>query len=350
MEIKTCLLWAALACAMPQFAQTPAPTPAEGLTQAQLNARAKAQDVPEIPFESAPNFLKLPPNLYLGEGIGVATNSKGHIFVYTRSQATRLFEFDAKGNYQREIGEGLYGFAFAHAVRVDPEDNIWAVDEGSNMVIKFNPEGRVAMVLGRRPEPGEAAPLAPEPYTFNRPTDVAWDAAGNIFVADGYGNSRVVKYDKNGRFIASVGSKGGAPGQLNLPHTMATDAKGNVYVGDRSNSRIQVFDNDLTFKAIYDRVGAPWAVCISPGPHQYLYSSNSNPDSNNSLLNAVTGEIYKMELDGTVIGKFGHAGKNLGEFSTVHEIDCRNENELLVSEIVSWRVQKLTLHPVRRAQ
>ena len=130
METKTCLLLAALACAMPQFAQTPAPTPAEGLTQAQLNARAKAQDVPEIPFESAPNFLKLPPNLYLGEGIGVATNSKGHIFVYTRSQATRLFEFDAKGNYLREIGEGLYGFVFAHAVRVDAQDNIWAVDEG----------------------------------------------------------------------------------------------------------------------------------------------------------------------------------------------------------------------------
>jgi sugar lactone lactonase YvrE len=346
MYTKSCLVWAALACAAPQFAQTPA----EGLTQAQLNARAKAQNVPEIPFESAPNFLKLPPNLYLGEGIGVATNSKGHIFVYTRSQATRLFEFDAKGNYLREIGEGLYGFAFAHAVRVDPQDNIWAVDEGSNMVIKFNPEGRVTMVLGRRPEPGETAPAAPEPYVFNRPTDVAWDAAGNIFVSDGYGNSRVVKYDKNGRFIATVGSKGSAQGQLNLPHTIATDAKGNVYVGDRSNSRIQVFDNDLTFKAIYDQVGAPWAVCISPGPHQYLYSSNSNPDSNNSLISAVTGEIYKMELDGTILGKFGHAGKKLGEFSTVHEIDCRNENELLVSEIIAWRVQKLMLHPVRRAQ
>jgi sugar lactone lactonase YvrE len=331
---------------MPQFAQTPAET----LTPAQLNARAKARNVPQIPFESAPNFLKLPANLYMGEGIGVATNSKGHIFVYTRSQATRLFEFDAKGNYLREIGEGLYGFAFAHAVRVDPQDNIWAVDEGSNMVIKFNPEGRVTMVLGRRPEPGETAPAAPEPYTFNRPTDVAWDAAGNIFVSDGYGNSRVVKYDKNGRFIASVGSKGSAPGQLNLPHTIAMDAKGNVYVGDRSNSRIEVFDNDLTFKAIYDNVGAPWAVCITPGPHQYLYSSNSNPDNNNSQIEAVTGEIYKMELDGTVLGRFGHAGKKPGEFGTVHEIDCRNENELLVSEITTWRVQKLTLHPVRRPQ
>ena len=346
MSTKTCLVWAALACAMPQFAQTPA----EGLTPAQLSARAKAQNVREIPFESAPNFLKLPPNLYLGEGIGVATNSKGHIFVYTRSQATRLFEFDAKGNYLREIGEGLYGFVFAHAVRVDPQDNIWAVDEGSNMVIKFNPEGRVLMVLGRRPEPGEPPPTAPEPYRFDRPTDVAWDAAGNIFVSDGYGNSRVAKYDKNGRFIAAVGSKGSAQGQLNLPHTIATDAKGNVYVGDRSNSRIQVFDNDLTFKAVYDQVGAPWAVCISPGPHQYLYSSNSNPDSNNSLISAVTGEIYKMELDGTILGKFGHSGKKLGEFSTVHEIDCRNENELLVSEIIAWRVQKLSLHPERKAQ
>jgi NHL repeat len=325
------------------------PVVAQTQTPAQARLRAKAQNVPEIPFQSVPNFLKLPPNLYLGEGIGVATNSKGHIFVYTRSQLTRLFEFDPKGNFIREIGEGLYGFAFAHAVRVDPQDNIWAVDEGSNMVIKFNPEGRVVMVLGRRPEPADLVPAPtspapqPGPYTFDRPTDVAWDAAGNIFVSDGYGNSRVVKYDKNGRFIATVGTKGSAPGQLNLPHTIATDAKGNVYVGDRSNARIQVFDNDLTFKTIYDQVGAPWAVCITPGPHQYLYSSNSNPDSNSSEMNAVTGEIYKMELDGTIIGRFGAPGKQLGQFSTVHEIDCRNPNEILVSEITAWRVQKIVL-------
>jgi streptogramin lyase len=290
----------------------------------------------------------------MGEGIGVATNSKGHVFVYTRSQETRLFEFDPKGNFVREIGEGLYGFAFAHAVRVDPQDNIWAVDEGSNMVIKFNPEGRVTMLLGRRPEPADAGVATPAPgvsastpgpYSFDRPTDVAWDPAGNIFVADGYGNSRVVKYDKDGRFMASVGTRGAEPGQLNTPHTIAADAKGNIYVGDRGNSRIQVFDNDLKLKAIYDKVGAPWAVCITPGPHQYLYSSNSNPDTNNAELGAVTGEIYKMELDGTILGKFGTAGKQLGQFSTTHEIDCRNENELLVSEITSWRVQKIILHP-----
>ena len=319
------------------------------LTPAAVALRAKAQNVPEISFQSVPNLLKLPRNLYLGEGIGVATNSRGHIFVYTRSQATRLFEFDANGTYLREIGAGLYGFVFAHAVRVDPQDNIWAVDEGSNMVIKFNPEGRVVMTLGRRPEPldalagppPKASSEAPGKYTFSRPTDVGWDPDGNIFVSDGYGNSRVVKYDKNGNYITSIGTKGSEPGQFNLPHTLAVDAKGNVYVGDRSNRRIQVLDDDLKFKAIYDNVGAPWEVCVSPGPHQYLFSSNSFPDTNDSTLATVTGEVYKMELDGTIIGKFGKAGKQLGEFSGLHEIDCRNPNQLYISEIQLWRVQKL---------
>ncbi|HUP04862.1 MAG TPA: peptidyl-alpha-hydroxyglycine alpha-amidating lyase family protein [Bryobacteraceae bacterium] len=343
--------WVAAALIFGELGMAQAPPAAGGLTRAQLNAKAKAEGAPEIPFESVPNFLKLPPNVFLGEGIGVATNSKGHVFVYTRGQATQLFEFDQTGKFVREIGEGLYGFVFAHAVRVDPQDNIWAVDEGANMIIKFNPEGRVAMVLGRRPEPVEGLPTPPDPspYLFNRPTDVAWDAAGNIFVSDGYGNSRVVKYDRNGRFLKSVGSRGNQQGQLNLPHSIATDAHGNVYVGDRSNNRVQVFDDDLNFKAIYDKVGAPWAVCVSPGPHQYLFVSNSNPDSNSAEVAAVTGEIYKMELDGTIVGKFGHAGKKLGEFSTVHEIDCRNPDEPLVAEITAWRVQKLILHPIGAA-
>src|SRR2546427_7010352 len=231
--------------------------------------------VSEIPYDSAANLLKLPDNLYLGEAVGVATNSKGHIFVYTRTgsprvtigtnrtfarSAARLFEFDQTGKYLREIGQGLYGFVFAHGVRVDRQDNIWVIDEGANMVIKFDPDGRVLMTLGRKPEalvvparsggegeggrggrggpPGAGVPGD----NFNRPTDVAWDSAGNIFVADGYGNSRVAKFDKNGKFIKSWGQRGTEPGQFNLPHTIAVDAQNNVYVGDRENKRIQVFD------------------------------------------------------------------------------------------------------------
>ncbi len=176
---------------------------------------------------------------------------------------------------------------------------------------------------------------------FNRPTDVAWDSAGNIFISDGYGNSRVAKFDKNGQYIKSWGSKGKEPGQFDLPHSIAIDAQNNVYVADRSNHRIQVFDDNGAFKTQFTNVGTPYAVCITPGSHQYLYSSNSNPST--SMEN---GEIYKMELDGRILGKFGRAGKLLKEFGSVHEIDCRNPNEILVGELTNWRVQKLILHPV----
>ena len=325
-----------------------------------------AQSIPEIRFESQPNLLTMPDDIYLGEAVGVATNSHGHLYVFTRSgspdvslganrlfrrSSSRLFEFDENGNYVREIGQGLYAFIFAHAVRVDSEDNIWVVDEGSSMVIKFDPSGKVLLTLGRVPEairnPGlRGADLrrndgvGTQGDLFSRPTDVAWDAAGNIFVADGYNNSRVAKFDKDGAFITSWGSYGTEPGEFNLLHTIATDANGNVYVGDRSNRRIQVFDNDGNFRYQITGIGAPWAICITPGEHQYLYSSNSSGtgDLNN-------GEIYKMELDGTILGKFGKAGRMLGEFASAHELDCVSENELYVGEIVSWRVQKLTLYP-----
>jgi DNA-binding beta-propeller fold protein YncE len=312
------ILLAALTLASPLFAQQP-------------EAKVMA-------FDADPKPVKLPPDVHLGEVAGVAVNSKGHIFAYHRGARTQLIEFDADGKFLRYIGNDLYGFAFAHVVKIDKHDNIWCVDEGSNMVIEFDPSGEVVLVLGRKPESVEA-PAAGEPQRpprqewFNRPTDVGWDAAGDIFVGDGYGNSRVAKFDKDGNFIKAWGQRGTAPGEFHLPHTLVTDDSGNVYVGDRENKRIQVFDSDGKFLTQWTNVGAPWAICITPGPNQVMFSSDSD----------VSGRIYKLDLKGNVLGYFGSRGKQAGQFGWVHEMACPSEKTIYVGEILNWRIQKLTL-------
>jgi hypothetical protein len=323
-------------------------------------SRATATNVPVIPHEAVPNFFKNPPGIYTGENMGIATNSKGNIYIYHRANETRLFEYAPSGTFIREIGRNNYGFSFAHSVRVDAEDNIWAVDEGTDMLIKFNPEGRVLMVIGRREDPTMSILNMPGPgvyhgrnekYRFGRQTDVAFDQQGNIFVSDGYFDARVVKYDKYGRFVKAVGKRGNANLEFNTPHSIASDFQGNIYVGDRGNARVQVLDNDLNWKANYTNVGNPWGVCVSGGPgpknpgKQYLFSTNSWPDSAPAGPAEYTGEVYKMELDGTIVGKFGRAGKAAGEFATIHQMDCRDPNVIYTAEINNWRSQKILLKP-----
>src|SRR5262249_13789848 len=185
----------------------------------------------EIPFESVPDFLQLPDGMNFGEVPGVAVNAQGHVFVFTRSNsasgpayaptAAQLLEFGAKGEFIREVGKGLYGWSFAHSVRIDKDDNIWAIDKGSDMVIKFNQAGQVMWVFGRRKESADHETAAwenvdpPLPHVdglFRQPTDVAWDSQGNIYISDGYINSRVAKYDRNGDWVKSWGEKGTGPG------------------------------------------------------------------------------------------------------------------------------------------
>lgn len=334
------------------------------------------QAVPEIPFDSVPNFFKLPADLHFGEASGVAVNSKGHVFVFNRGNvvgpaygatASQILEFGPDGKYLREVGHNLYAWSYAHTVRVDKDDNIWAVDKGSDMIVKFNPEGRVVMVFGRKKEASDEAgpwtrvnpPRPPVNGQFRQPTDVTWDTQGNIFISDGYINSRVAKFDKNGDWVKSWGEPGKGPSQFDTPHSIAADAKGNIYVADRGNFRIQVFDPDgkllreikLNVPVPSDarpwmgpvptaetqgsqHAGAPWAVCITPGPNQVLYAADAFP-----------GRLYKLTLDGKILGVLGRAGKQPKQFGWIHEIACPSENELYVAEIVNWRVQKLILHP-----
>jgi hypothetical protein len=248
-------------------------------------------------------------------------------------------------------------------------------------VTKFDADGRFALTLGRKPEnitlrtgPGiparvlDAAPEGAAPAAggrggeggrggggggrgggtpgagingdgFNRPSDVTWDRAGNIYVADGFGgNNRIAKFTKDGDFTKTWGSTGSAQGQFNKILGIASDAQGNLYVADAGNKRIQVFDGEGTFKSQITNVGVPQAICVSGGSTQYLYSSNSNDAE--SMNN---GEIYKLRLNGQVVGKFGKAGKLPKEFGIVNAIDCRTENDLIVGEIWNWRAQKVTL-------
>jgi len=349
-----------------------------------FSAASHAQEsVPVIRFDSIAEPLKLPKDLYLGEVTGVAVNSKGHIFVLSRGNtsgpayaaaAAQLLEFDRNGKFVREIGKNLYAWSFGHSVRVDRDDNVWVTDKGSDMVIKFNPEGRVVMVFGRKQEASDEhtgplkhpkPPLPPEVGLFRQVTDVTWDDQGNTYISDGYINSRIAKVDKNGKWLKSWGEPGDKPGQFNTPHNIAADAQGNLYVADRGNRRIQVFDGEGNLLRVIkidvpvdgdaqpaignvpdivkleadgspltQTPGAPWTICITPGPKQVLYTSDAYP-----------GRIYKLSLEGKVLGVLGESGKQLKQFGWIHEIACPSENVLYVGELLNWRVQKLILHP-----
>jgi streptogramin lyase len=331
--------------------------------------------VPEIPFESVPDFLKLPSGMNFGEVPGVAVNSVGHVFVFTRSNtamgpayapaAAQLLEFGPDGEFLREIGKGLYAWSEAHTVRIDKDDNIWAIDKGSDMVIKFNQQGRVMMVFGRRSESADGAkpwehvdpPLPAVDGLFRQPTDVTWDSQGNIYITDGYVNSRVAKYDMNGDWVKSWGDKGAKPGQFQIPHAIVADRNNNLYVGDRTNRRIQVFDTDGNFLRMFTIdvppdpktravngatptgarlaavIGAPNSICITSGPNQVLFVGEST----------FPGRLFKVSLDGKVLGVIGRSGRQLKQFSGIHQLACPSETEVYAAETSNWRVQKLIL-------
>src|SRR5262249_794606 len=335
--------------------------------QAALAAQTELEkNTPQIPYKATVLPL-MPAGHTIGETVGVALNSKKHIFVYTRSgntgpargaQAAELFEFDENGKFVKEWGQNAYGFSFAHAIRFAQEDNLFVIDEGSNMVMKFNPQGLVTMVLGRKDEAvdylerflEEGRKTDPAQLTgpgtgagrggsFGRPTDVAFDLQGDIFVADGYTNSRVAKFNKDGDFVRSIGTRGNQPGQFSTPHTIANDAKGNIYVGDRGNHRIQVFDPDLNPIRIISNVRAPWAMCVTPPNaqgQQFLFSSDAG------------GKIYKEDLEGHLLGWLGTIGKREGQFYWVHQMHCVSENELYTGEAQNWRVQRITMKAAPR--
>jgi hypothetical protein len=342
----------------PRRVQAQISTPEQIAKQTELE-----KSIPRM--QIADEFLQLSiPDQTMGETVGVAGNSKGHLFVYTRTNpqgisrggtAAMLFEFDEKMKYVKQWGPHNYAASFAHSVRVDKDDNVWMVDEGSGMIIKFDPQGVPQEQFGRTPEAidyleeflerggtgfNNAGGRVRDPHpkgsigTFNRPTDVTWDSKGNIYVSDGYGNSRIVKITAGGHWLKTVGTYGKGQDQFIIPHSVAMDTQDNLYVADRNNSRIQVYDTDLNYKTTYTGMGSPWGICVSPGSPQYLFSGDGT-----------TGKIYKIDLSGKVLGwaqtSLGHGEDDTGRL--VHEISCKSANVVYLGSAVLWNVQKITI-------
>ncbi len=325
--------------------------PSPELQAALAKQEALEKATPKLPVAEEVLPLVVPGHT-IGEAVGVAKNSKGHLFVFTRSggtgparasTASQLFEFDQNLKFVKQWGQDNYAASFAHTVRVDKNDNVWMIDEGSNMVVKFTPQGMVSMVLGRKPEAidfferfverGEKESERPAAGvgTFNRPTDVTWDTNDNIFVADGYNNSRVAKISKDGKWVKALGTRGAAPNQFNTVHAITSDAKGNIYVADRGNRRIQVFDPDLNPVRIIANIGAPWSVCTSPAPNQFLFSGDGN------------GKIYKVDLNGNLVGWTQTSEDHGQNGCLIHELHCESDTVLYKGDCSTWTVEKITI-------
>jgi DNA-binding beta-propeller fold protein YncE len=285
------------------------------------------ENAPDLGYRPVPDIFKLPQGMNFGQCSSVAVNSKGNILVFNRG-AHALMEFDGRGNYLRSLAQGV--FTHPHGLRVDAEDNIWATDGTSHIVVKMNPRGRILMVLGVKGSAREWHP-AGHLRCFDEPNDVAFGPAGEIYVTQGHGKgeSRVLKFDTDGNFIKTWGGEGAGPGQFNVPHSIIADAKGLIYIADRSNQRIQVFDADGAFLRESRHPGTPCGLCLCRDRKHIL------------LAHGHAGKIMKLDLNGNVLGATGGQGKGPNRYGEAHFLALDRKEDIFVADPLNWRVQKL---------
>jgi DNA-binding beta-propeller fold protein YncE len=283
----------------------------------------------------------MPQGMNFMETAGVAVDPSNHVYVIHRGPHP-IMEFDADGGFVRAWGDGMYDRA--HSIRIDAQGNIWTADDGSHTVLKMDRHGRVQMVLGRWRSSSDVVSTMPDGSAggalrgsrddgvarFNRPTDVAFATNGDIFVADGYGNSRVMKFDKDGKFLKTWGERGSAPGQFHTPHSILVDKQNHVYVADRENYRVQIFDTEGKFLKQWKGLGAPWGLDFTP-------------DGNIAMADGYNNRVLKLTLEGKVIGAFGSMGTKPGQFHFAHQIAAGPDGSIYTAEILNWRPQKFVL-------
>jgi DNA-binding beta-propeller fold protein YncE len=291
-----------------------------------LVAPARTQDGAPGKFPDYQPVLgwpKLPKDVTLGPVSAVATDSADRVFVFHRGKQPVLV-FDRDGTFLRSWGDDQINTA--HGLRIDHENNVWITDIGHHQVFKFDPAGKPLMTLGKKGKPGDG------PDSFNRPTDVAVAATGEFYVSDGYGNSRVLKFSKEGKLLKQWGQKGKGPGQFNLPHAICLDAQGKVYVADRENNRIQVFDADGNYLTEWKEGGAPYGLYLTRDGRMFV-------------ADGVANWVKVLDREGKAIGRFGGPGKGAGQFALPHMLCVDSQGAVYVAEVDGKRVQKFTAKP-----
>src|SRR5688572_6937041 len=265
-------------------------------------------------------FPKPPPGLTIGAVSGVATDAADNVYAFHRGDAARpILVFDKFGAFLRSFGGGH--FISTHGLRIDPEGNVWGTDSENHTVVKFAPDGKVLMTLGERDVKGE------DERHFNRPTDVAFAANGDVYVADGYGNSRVVKFDKSGKFLLAWGRKGTGQSEFDAPHQVRLDSKGDVYVADRENKRIQVFTPEGKFIRQFAQGIAPYGLFITPRDEVFV-------------ADGLKHEVLKLDKHGKVLLRWGGGRREPGKFFLPHGLHVGRDGAVYVGEITNARMQK----------
>lgn len=271
-----------------------------------------------IDFQAETAFAELPDSITLGACSGVAVNSEGNIYLFHRGKQP-IICLDPNGKFIHSWGDDVIGSA--HALRIDRDDNVWVTDIGSHQVLKFDATGKLLLAMGKAGAAGDAIDQ------FNKPTDVAFGPDGEIYVTDGYGNNRVMKFTPNGGFLAQWGEAGNGPGQFNLPHTVVIDRQGRILVGDRENDRVQVFESSGKLAAVWPGF-APFGLAYDNQNHLFVADGRAN-------------KVLHLDEDGKIVRSWGREGVKPGEYQLPHMLAADAVGNLYVGEIKGERFQKL---------
>ncbi|MEE3371457.1 MAG: peptidyl-alpha-hydroxyglycine alpha-amidating lyase family protein [Planctomycetota bacterium] len=276
-------------------------------------------------YSPVPDFFRLPEGLSLGACTGVDVDSKGNVYLLHRGKHPVVC-LDASGRFIRSWGDEC--IETPHGLRIDRNDNVWVTDIGNHQVFQFSSSGARIVTLGKAGTAGNGID------EFNQPTDVAFGARGEIYVADGYGNSRVIKFTPHGGFLGSWGKAGKGRGEFDTPHAIVVDRQQRVIVGDRENDRLQVFTANGELLAVWPGF-APYGVARDRQGNLFIADGRAN-------------KILQLNDAGKVIASWGSEGAGAGQFQLPHMLATDRRGDLYVGEIKGQRFQKFARKHGRR--